>query len=263
MTERLWVGRVFVRDGIGGNHTGVVLDACAEPAALATALGFPDTAFVGRHTGRFAAVRTFSPQEELVQCLQTTLATPVALGASDGETWQVRHPVGALDVQVERVAGGWLCWAVDTDTAGEPVRVEDLPGWLRGTDVHRVPQGRSRLYARVRDVGALPTFDAADVREVCRAHDCTAVVFFAEAAEGSVRTRVFTTSLGGREDAATGGAAAGVGVLLAREHRTGRFEIVQGPAEPAMQGHLLLSLDRQRHVGGRVLTLLTGRTAAC
>lgn len=263
MTERLWAGRVFVRDGRGGNHTGVVLDECADPAALAAALGFPDTAFVREHTGRSATVRTFSPYEELAQCLQTTLATPVALGAGAGETWQVRHPAGALDVQVERAVDGWLCWALDTDTTGEPTRVDDLPGWLGAADVHRVPQGRSRLYAKVPDVGTLPAFDTADVRAVCRAHDCTAVVFFAETAEDAVRTRVFTTSLGGREDVATGGAAAGVGALLAREHRTGRIDVVQGSEEPATQGHLVLSLGRERHVGGRVLPLLRGRTATC
>lgn len=263
MTVRLWVGRVFVRDGRGGNHTGVVLDECADEAALAAALGFPDTAFVREHTGRLATVRTFSPHEQLAQCLQTTLATPVALGAAAGETWQIRHPAGALDVQVEHTADGWLCWARDTDTTGEPTRVADLPGWLGAAEVHRIPQGRSRLYAKVPDVDTLPPFDAADVRAVCRAYDCTAVVFFAEAAEDTVRTRVFTTSLGGREDVATGGAAAGIGALLAREHRTGRIGVVQGAAEPAAQGHLLLRLGRERHIGGRVLPLFTGRTATC
>lgn len=262
MTERLWAGRVFVRSGCGGNHTGVVLDECGAPADLTAALGFPDTAFVQEHTGRSVTVRTFSPYEELAQCLQTTLATPVALGATDGETWRVRHPAGALDVQVERATDGWLCWARDTDAAGEPTRVGDLPGWLNAADVYRVPQGRSRLYARVPDVAELPVFSSAEVLAVCRAYDCTAVVFFAEAAAETVRTRVFTTSLGGREDVATGGAAAGVGVLLARARRTGRIDVIQGSEEPAGQGHLVLSLDSERHVGGRVLPLLTGRTAA-
>jgi predicted PhzF superfamily epimerase YddE/YHI9 len=259
MTGRLWTGRVFARDGSGGNQTGVVLDQCADPAALATELGFPDTAFVQRHTGRSATVRTFSPHEELAQCIQTTLATPVALGAADGETWRVRHPGGVLGVRTEQTADGWLCWTADTDTAGEPERVDDLPDWLRAADVHRVPQGRSRLYARVPDVDELPAFDVTDVLAVCRAHDCTAVVFFGETGD-VVRTRVFTTSLGGREDVATGGAAAGVGALLAREHRTGRIDVVQGAAE---RGHLLLSLGRERHVGGRVLPLPEGTRTTC
>lgn len=220
MSERLWVGRVFVRDGQGGNHTGVVLDECAEPARLAATLGFPDTAFVQERSGRSVTVRTFSPHEELAQCLQTTLATPVALGSVDGESWQVGHPAGLLRVRVERAADGWHCWALDTDATGEPRLVNDLPGWL-STEVYRVPQGRSRLYARVPDVSDLPMFDAADVRAVCRAHHCTAVVFFAEPSEDTLRTRVFTTSLGGREDIATGGAVAGIGALLAREHRSG------------------------------------------
>lgn len=258
MSERLWVGRVFVRDGHGGNHTGVVLDGCAEPARLAATLDFPDTTFVQERSGRSVTVRTFSPHEKLAQCLQTTLATPVALGAMDGESWQVRHPAGLLRVQVELATDGWLWWGLDIDATGEPRRVTDLPGWL-STEVYRVPQGRSRLYARVPDVDDLPTFDAADVRAVCRAHDCTAVVFFAEPSEGTLRTRVFTTSLGGMEDIATGGAVAGVGALLAREHHNKLIDVIQGSEEPALQGNLLLSLGKERQIGGRVLPLFTGR----
>ena len=253
---------MFGRDNHSGNRTGVVLDECTEPAALAGMLGFPDTAFVQEHTGHYAAVRTFSPYEELAQCLQTTLATPVALGAADGEAWQVQHPAGALDVQVERVAEGWISWTVDTDTTGEPEPIDDLPDWLHAAEVCRVPQARSRLYVRLPNVSTLPTFDAADVRWVCHTHDCTAVVFFAEAADKSVRMRVFTMSLAGGEDIATGGAAAGVGALLAHRRRTGRINVIQGPDKPVTQGHLLLVLGPKRHVGGRVLES-TQKTTTC
>lgn len=262
MAVKLWAGRVFTRGGQGGNHTGVVFDECPEPAALAARLGFPDTAFVQSHVGQFVSVRTFSPYEELAQCIQTTLATPVALGATGGQTWRVQHPAGTLNVHVEHTDGEWICWALDSDT-GKPEIVNDLPPWLSSTVVHRVPQGRSRLYAQVPSVEKLPAFDAADIWAVCRAHGCTAVVFFEEVQNSSLRTRVFTTSLGGKEDIATGGAAAGIGALLAGEHRTGRIEIIQGPAEPSAQGQLLLWLDRERRIGGRIQALLTGRTASC
>lgn len=261
MTSKIWVGRVFPSGDQGGNHTGVVFDKCSDPASLAATLGFPDTAFVQEHTAKTVEVRTFSPHEELALCLQTSLAVPIALGAADGETWQVRHPASTLEVRIEREPDDWLCWAVDTDTAGTPEPVDDLPDWLRPAEVRRLRQGRSRLYVRLPDITAIPAFGSDDVLEICRAHACTAIVFFTEASETTVRTRVFTTSLGGREDAATGGAAAGVGVLLAAAHRTGRINVVQGPEEPAKQGHLYLLLDRERQIGGKVRPLLTGTTA--
>jgi predicted PhzF superfamily epimerase YddE/YHI9 len=114
---------------------------------------------------------------------------------------------------------------------------------------------------KVREIGHLPAFNSADICEVCRVHSCNAVVFFEDLEKSIVRTRVFTTSLGGSEDIATGGAAAGIGALLADMQKKGRIEIIQGPPPPSTQGHILLWLDQQRHVGGRVRTLLTGKTA--
>jgi len=258
MIPQLWVGRVFLSGTRGGNHTGVMLDKWSDPASLAAALGFPDTAFVNKQVGRTVEVRTFSPYEEMAQCLQASMAVPIALGAGDGETWQIRHPASTIDVRVEREQDEWLCWAMDTDTAGAPERIYDLPDWLRPAEVWRLRQGRSRLYVRLPDVATLPTFDADDVLDVCRAHACTAVVFFAEASGSVVRTRVFTTSLNGMEDVATGGAAAGVGLLLMGAGRTGRVDVVQGPEESAKQGNLYLQLGRERYIGGKVKTLLIG-----
>ena len=258
-----WIGRVFLRSGHGGNYTGVVRGETVAPAALAAALGFPDTAFIGEHAGREVTVRTYSPHEELATCLQTSLAVPVALGAGGGETWRVRHPAGPLEVRVEKGPAGLRCWVTDTGTDGEPEPVSDLPGWLRTARVSRLRQGRSRLYAQLPDITAVPaSFGAADVLQACHAHACTAVVFYAPAGE-AVRTRVFTTSLGGREDSATGGAAAGVGALLARDGRTGQVDVLQGPEDANRQGYLYLNLDGRMEVGGDVQPLLSGEALAC
>jgi predicted PhzF superfamily epimerase YddE/YHI9 len=222
-------------------------------------------------------VRTFSPVEELAMCLQTSLATPLALGAGHGETWKVGHPAGVLTITVEGSGASSVCWAHDpqsTPGRAEPVDDDDLPEWARpagGRQAVRLAQARSRLYLELPDVDGVNGIDGfappspKAVTEVCRAHGCTGIVYYAPLTDTSVRTRVFTTSLGGREDSATGGAAQGVGTLLSRAGHTGRVEVTQGPPDPYAQSRLLLDLDGREgdvRVGGRVRPLLTGRTAA-
>lgn len=272
MTGAIWLGRVFCHGESGesgGNHTAILPEGAENPAAAAEALGFPDTAFVVGRDARTVRVRTFSPVEELALCLQTSLATPLAFGADHGEKWEVVHPAGALTISVERASQRLICWAHDPQgPPGHAEPVDDLPRWARPTgsrEVVRLAQARSRLYLEMTDVDGFvpPSPDA--VTEVCRAHGCTGLVCFAPITDTSVRVRVFTTSLGGREDSATGGAALGVGTLLGRAGRSGRIEITQGPSDPFAQSRLLLDLDGMDgdlRVGGQVRPLLTGRMTA-
>lgn len=265
MSEDIWLGRVFGKDGYGGNHTAVVLQDHPSPAVAARTLGFPDSAFVTHRAEREASVRTFSPHEELAQCLQAALATPVALGAQNGQTWRVRQPAGELLINAEREIHGWRCWAQEQHGgAHSPEPVDDLPTWfaaLRPRFVARMHQGRSRLYAALDRVDELVPPDPADLRKVCTAHRCSGVVFYDTAAPDRVRARVFPASLAYREDSATGGAAAGIAAILRQQGRTGIVPVLQGPTEEARQGHLLMRIGDTVHVGGRVQPLLTGRTA--
>ena len=251
--------RVFGDSDRGGNPTGVVRRPCADPAATAAALGHPDTAFVQASSHRRVDVRTFSPVEELAQCLQASLAVPVALGAAAGEHWHVRHPAGTLDVSYDHQDGRLLGWIRDTDVAGDPESVHGLPPWCPPGEAVRLPQGRPRLYLRVPDPGIVPVPDPREVLDLCHAYRCTALVLHSvpPPAEGptagsAVRARVFTRSLAGHEDVATGGAAAGIGAILSGLGVRGTVTVVQGPAEPERQGRLYLRLGADRHLGGEV-----------
>ncbi|MFJ4037055.1 PhzF family phenazine biosynthesis protein [Microbacterium sp. NPDC090007] len=78
----------FAAEPGGGNPAGVVLDATGldEPRmqAIATDLGYPETAFVTGREGRRARVRYFSPGAEVPFCGHATIATAVALADAEG-----------------------------------------------------------------------------------------------------------------------------------------------------------------------------------
>jgi predicted PhzF superfamily epimerase YddE/YHI9 len=73
----------------------------------------------------------------------------------------------------------------------------------------------------------------------------------------TVAMRVFTTSLGGKEDVATGGAVAGLTAVLTAENPqlklTSRcLSVEQGRGGPETRGRLLLEIKDGVKVGGRV-----------
>lgn len=263
---RAWWGRVFTAETAGGNHTVVVLGAPppARPKAVAAALGVPDTAFVTDQSDRTVTVRTFSPVEELAQCWQTALAAPVALKAADRQPWWVRHERGE-ELLVRRE--GAVSWA---RVAGTDWPALEPTGWPQFVDARPEPgigpvllrQSRSRVHlccADPRQVAAA-TVAPADVLRLCASTGTSGLVLSARDGPGQYRVRVFTTSLAGCEDSATGGAVLGVGLLAFRAGVRGDLTVVQGPPDPAAQGHLRLRLDDAGTVwlGGEVRTLMTG-----
>jgi PhzF family phenazine biosynthesis protein len=72
----------------GGNPAGVVLDAhtldAAQMQAIATDVGYSETAFLTAQDGRAYDVRYFSPEAEVPFCGHATIATAVALAERDG-----------------------------------------------------------------------------------------------------------------------------------------------------------------------------------
>jgi predicted PhzF superfamily epimerase YddE/YHI9 len=266
-----WLGRVFGADHEGGNHTAVVLTdqsgrAEGSFATIARVLGVPDTGFVtgvDRHSIR---LRTFSPVEELAQCFQTTLAAVVALGADQGVPWRVTHEKGET---VEVCRDGDVCWARHlVDDAGPAQRV-DPPAWLnlrvgRHEPVVRFGQARARLYVPCGSVAQLEkiAIEPVTVREACAATRCNGLVCYALDGPDRLRVRVFTTSLAGGEDRATGGAVLGIAIQLGRMGHRGELDVVQGGVDAADQGRMRLRVDpdvARIMLGGRVDPILQGR----
>lgn len=262
----LWWGRVFTADGRGGNHTAMVLPGTAVPdlAAVAVALNVPDTGFVIESGPGGAVLRTFSPVEELAQCVQTSLAAVVALNCPEGTPYRIRHVAGE-ELVVHRE--GPVCWAHAGDGARPQVQEAAWPEFVRAdADPDRPPvvlrQARSRLHLSCADAGQLIALDIStrDVLALCAATRTNGLVLSAPTAEGGRRVRVFTTSLAGAEDSSTGGAVLGVGLIEAQHGVRGDLRVVQGPRDPARQGHLRLRLAGEDDVllGGEVLPLTRG-----
>ncbi|WP_150953885.1 PhzF family phenazine biosynthesis protein [Microbacterium testaceum] len=78
----------FAAEPGGGNPAGVILNAAglddAQMQAVATDLGYPESAFVTAREGRRARVRYFSPGAEVPFCGHATIATAVALAEAEG-----------------------------------------------------------------------------------------------------------------------------------------------------------------------------------
>ena len=83
--EEVYLARVFHRESMPGNLTGVVV--CPSPPRprdcqfVARRLGLPDTCFVWKSSSGNWMHRTFSPYEELTFCTQTLLAGAACLQA--------------------------------------------------------------------------------------------------------------------------------------------------------------------------------------
>ncbi|GGK26901.1 oxidoreductase [Pilimelia terevasa] len=118
----------FTTDPAGGNPAGVVLDAAGVSAArmraTAAEVGYSETAFVTAADGRRAAVRFFSPEDEVPFCGHATIATAVA--------YAERHGPGPLTLAT---AAGEVAVVTAPDAAGRltatltsvPPRVAPLP----------------------------------------------------------------------------------------------------------------------------------------
>lgn len=102
------------------------------------------------------------------------------------------------------------------------------------------------------------------VLDLCAGHRVSGLVVSSPVLDRRVRVRVYTTSLRGAEDSATGGAVVGVGIIESLDGITGDIVATQGPHDLAKQGRLGLRLDGPYAVGlgGEVRTLVEGDIAA-
>jgi trans-2,3-dihydro-3-hydroxyanthranilate isomerase len=222
---------VFARAPLEGNPTGIVYYEGPEDTSLmqrlATEFPVPDTLFFTRKTNAASlfACRTFSPYEELAICAQGLIGAMYAL-MEDGQVgsghYVVETALGSRGLQLEHNETTSIFCSLGCPTLSEPHEDERIHIARLGFNdciapppMAYVDLGRKRLVVEV----PASTLEQAVVgqavaMDVCRALEITGIVVFARDATsaGLIRSRHFTTSLNGCEDAVTGGAA---GAILA------------------------------------------------
>jgi PhzF family phenazine biosynthesis protein len=100
----------FSDDPAGGNPAGVWIgDALPDAAtmqAIASEVGYSETAFVAPRHGSARDIRYYSPEAEVPFCGHATIAAGVVLGAHDGDgVYRLATSVGEVPVEV-RVRDG-------------------------------------------------------------------------------------------------------------------------------------------------------------
>lgn len=266
---------VFTGDEAFGNPTGVILlrEGLEEPVrqALATRLGYPDTAFVRRGgCDEPALVQAHSPAGPLSLCVQALLATDAVLREGSPGGGPISLRIGDRGLETRREGEmTWLTYpaggvGVSEDVPGLESLLGELPGEAR--PCRRVDAGRVRLVQEVPEESLLELLEPSpnQVAGFCDAHSLDGVVLFTRMpdADAGLRVRVFTTSLEGGEDAATGGAALALAAYL---EATGtpvnqRWTIDQGQGAPRRRGRILFERgsDDSFRIGGRVEAVAVG-----
>lgn len=245
----VWWVNAFVGPEAGGNSTCVVLEElecpAAERASIARSLRAPDTAFLSRTPGGGWAVRFFSPEEgEMTFCGQALVAAHAvlrALGvARRDQPLAISTSIGAVSTKGDPAEPDVSWFAVAPDSiriVGKP-NLANLVPLAPGAEAVIVDSGRARLYRQVErweDLAALAVEPAAVLR-LCSDLQVKGVCFHARTSGPTVALRVFTISLAGGEDAATGGAVLGLSALLP----PGDWTIEQGHGRALNRGLLRL-----------------------
>jgi len=123
-----------------------------------------------------------------------------------------------------------------------------------------VDSGRVRLFVAVDDPSTVH-LPPAEVIAFCAEHALSGVCVYHQNAEGDVRLRVFTVSLGGAEDLATGGAVLGLSRLIADGNEP--IAVLQGDGSDAWRAGQLWLRHRAHEdavaVGGRVQLVSHGQ----
>jgi PhzF family phenazine biosynthesis protein len=266
MIEVCWVN-AFVGPEAYGNATCVVMDERPgvdwNRAALARALRAPDTVFVEAASTNLRSVRFFSPQEgEMTFCGQGLIAANTALRqrTSNDAEFRLRTAVGDVNTQRDGADPAVTWFSVPSERVSSATPTELTPLFSQNhVSAHVVDMGRKRAFVLLADELAVDkvALEPQDVTAFCDERELSGVCFYALSGAAHVRFRVFTVSLGGREDATTGGAVLALGRLLP----VGRWAIAQGAGGPLARGHLLLdSTDSASfiRVGGRCETVAWG-----
>jgi predicted PhzF superfamily epimerase YddE/YHI9 len=260
--HELWQLAVFCAAGAVGNPTGVVFPGPGlgpeDYLRLAAWLGYPDTVFLrpGPDLSHWRA-HSFSPAGELSFCIQTLLAADAVIRRKwprlIKETLSLTTP--SRLATVERLPGtmpalGWVKISqaeIRVRPGGPPLHSifrMDLKGEFPELIID---SGRSRVYRRLPHLSDLEEvwLPPDQVLAYCQDSQVHGICLFSLMGHRTMATRVFTTSLDGREDVATGGAVLGLLAYLARQDpgitRGGDFwTIHQGQGPPHRRGTLFI-----------------------
>ncbi|WP_460682684.1 PhzF family phenazine biosynthesis protein [Nesterenkonia populi] len=253
----------------GGNPAGVVLDASAmdahEMLALASDLGYSETAFLRPIGEREYSIRYFSPQAEVDFCGHATVAASVALaedryGAGD---LLLRSNVGEIPVEVVDGPHGpqATLTTVTPDTTALEVLSEllELLGWDEGDLDPSLPYGAAFgglwhpiLWAASRERLAELEYDFEGLKDLMLRKGWGTVSLLFRESPTFIHSRNAFPVGGVIEDPATGAAAAALGGFL-RTHdllpADGQFTVLQGED---MGQPCLLAVDARGDAGVRV-----------
>jgi len=269
-----WLTRVFHAPGIDGNLTGIVVGPMPAERercqAVATELGLPDTAFVDLGAEPPPLLLSFSAREELAFCTQSLLAaTMIGSLRGAGPTADFRTKLNTVSVSAGSDEVWWVtaepeaATLLDDADATAALRALRLDQGVLSGPVAITGLGRRRLYCPIGTLEALhaQVLTPERVKQVCADHGLNGVCLFHRQSPELVASRVFTTSLGGSEASATGGAALGLlgvdrllGLDLAETVR-----VEQGQAGSQLRGCLFARRQGERaQLGGHVKVLTQG-----
>ena len=244
---------VYCSEHALGNPTGVVfLDhelANEEYLRIAASLALPDTAFLfpADRDGR-VPVRVFSPVEELSLCTQALIAAHRVLESRTGDQ-KTRFLTLADEVPV--ASRGDIAWLTGSYWLEDRQFSQEIIPSLRAA---RIDSGRVRAFFEMPDTGSVAAvrLRPEEVLAWCRAEALHGICPVAQTGERSAFLRVFTTSQGGREDIATGGACLGIPAFFG-ESSDAEWRIEQGFGESRRRGTLFAKRlsDSTAAVGGR------------
>lgn len=280
---RFKVFDVFADKPFEGNPTGIVywegkIDKF-RMQKIASELSVPDTFFIIESldpTLLFSSF-AFSPHEELSICGQGIVGGIFALiedrRISTG-TYEIETLLGKLQVFVDDQNGPAVFASLGHPKVFEVNDREQYKIFqvlekkiFEPLTKYFVELGRKRLLLEVTwDILKKVSVESSDVMDLCRRLEITGIVFFSRDNNRSnfFRSRHFTTSLNGFEDAVTGGAS---GAILAFcNHLDTRYSnksvVIHQGGFNTRGGHIYVKFDKSKQkilVGGQAFKISEGQ----
>lgn len=266
----VWFVNAFTSPVAGGNPTAVVFADGLAPGRygeIARALRVPDTAFL--LSGDEWQARFYSPLEgEMAFCGQGLLSASAVLRAAGlvsgtvpirtttGRVWLASQPDHVERVQLPRDR---VFLMENVEPAGPALGLARV----QQDEQRTVDSGRKRVFLRLETPEALSAIRVGQdaVLTYCERNAVSGVCLWAPLRGHALAMRVFTRSLGGAEDASTGGAALGLACLLP----PGSWRIEQGAGSFLQRGTLFIDSGSEPDhlvLSGRVERTVRGRLAS-